>query len=197
MAERIYSVSQVNFYIKDLFQTDPMLRSIVVRGELSNVKYHTSGHIYFTLKDEKGQIAGVMFAGSRSTGLRFRMEEGQRVLVTGQVSVYERDGRYQIYARKIELDGIGRLYEQFEQLKAKLSEEGLFAQERKKPIPRFPERVGIVTAATGAAIHDIMTVAARRDPFVQLILSPAQVQGEGACHHCRQRRRLDRGPLGI
>ena len=180
MAERIYSVSQVNFYIKDLFQTDPMLRSIVVRGELSNVKYHTSGHIYFTLKDEKGQIAGVMFAGSRSTGLRFRMEEGQRVLVTGQVSVYERDGRYQIYARKIELDGIGRLYEQFEQLKAKLSEEGLFAQERKKPIPRFPERVGIVTAATGAAIHDIMTVAARRDPFVQLILSPAQVQGEGA-----------------
>ena len=111
MAERIYSVSQVNFYIKDLFQTDPMLRSIVVRGELSNVKYHTSGHIYFTLKDEKGQIAGVMFAGSRSTGLRFRMEEGQRVLVTGQVSVYERDGRYQIYARKIELDGIGRAAE--------------------------------------------------------------------------------------
>lgn len=178
--EQVYSVTQVNSYVKNLFVSDYALSHIYIKGEVSNCKYHSSGHIYFTLKDAKGAIACVMFAGSRQRGLKFRMVDGQSVVAGGNVSVYERDGRYQLYAKEIILDGAGALYEEYERLKQKLYEEGLFDHELKKPIPRFPKRVGIVTASTGAAIQDIKSIAARRNPFVQLVLYPAQVQGEGA-----------------
>lgn len=175
----VYSVRQVNAYIKNMFTQDFMLNRIYVRGEVSNCKYHTSGHIYFSLKDESGTIACVMFAGSRS-GLSFRMQSGQTVIVLGSVSVYERDGKYQLYAKEILLDGAGLLYERFEALKRELEEMGMFAPEYKQPIPAYVRRVGIVTAPTGAAVRDIMNIARRRNPYVQLILYPALVQGEGA-----------------
>ena len=175
----VYSVKQVNAYIKNMFTQDFMLNRIYVKGEVSNCKYHTSGHIYFSLKDESGAIACIMFAGQRS-GLSFRMQDGQQVIVLGTVTTYERDGKYQLYAKEIILDGAGLLYERFEALKKELSEMGMFAQKYKQPIPRFAKRVGIVTAPTGAAIRDIMNISARRNPYVQLILYPALVQGEGA-----------------
>ena len=156
-----------------------MLNRIYVKGEVSNCKYHTSGHIYFSLKDESGTIACVMFAGQRG-GLAFRMREGQQVVVFGGISVYERSGSYQLYAREIRLDGEGVLYERFQALKQELGEMGMFAPEYKKTIPSFVKTVGIVTAPTGAAIRDIMNISSRRNPFVQLILYPALVQGEGA-----------------
>ncbi len=175
----VYTVRQVNAYIKNMITQDFMLNRIYVRGEVSNCKYHTSGHIYFSLKDESGTIACVMFAGSRS-GLSFRMQSGQTVIVLGSVSVYERDGKYQLYAKEILLDGAGLLYERFEALKRELEEMGMFAPEYKQPIPAYVRRVGIVTAPTGAAVRDIMNIARRRNPYVQLILYPALVQGEGA-----------------
>lgn len=175
----VYTVKQVNAYIKNMFTQDFMLNRIYVKGEVSNCKYHTSGHIYFSLKDESGTMACVMFAGSRS-GLSFRMQEGQQVIVLGSVSVYERDGRYQLYAKEIILDGAGLLYEKFEALKRELQEMGMFAREYKQPIPAYVRTVGIVTAPTGAAVRDIINIATRRNPYVQLILYPAQVQGEGA-----------------
>lgn len=177
--EQIYSVSQVNNYIKNLFIRDYVLNRIYMKGEVSNCKYHTSGHIYFTLKDETGQMACVMFAGQR-TGLHFKLEEGQLVIVHGSISVYERDGKYQMYAREITLDGVGVLYERFDLLKRTLEAEGLFDPSMKKPIPTFPKKIGIVTAKTGAAIQDIINISTRRNPYVQLILYPAQVQGDGA-----------------
>lgn len=177
--EQIYSVSQVNNYIKNLFIRDYVLNHIYMKGEVSNCKYHSSGHIYFTLKDETGQMACVMFAGQR-TGLHFRLEEGQMVIVHGSISVYERDGKYQMYAREITLDGVGVLYERFEMLKKRLEAEGLFDASKKKSIPAYPKRIGIVTAKTGAAIQDIINISRRRNPYVQLILYPAQVQGDGA-----------------
>lgn len=176
----IYSVTQINLYIKNMFANDYLLKNVQVQGEISNVKYHPSGHIYFTLKEEGSAINGVMFKSSRMRGLDFTLENGQNVVITGSVSVYERDGRYQIYARQIVLDGTGNLYEAYERLKQKLYEEGLFEFEHKKEIPKFPKKVGIVTAKTGAAIQDIMNIARRRNPFVQLYLYPAIVQGEGA-----------------
>lgn len=179
MAGNVYTVKQVNAYIRNMFTQDFMLNRIYVKGEVSNCKYHTSGHIYFSLKDESGTIACVMFAGQRG-GLSFRMAEGQQVIVFGSVSVYERGGTYQLYARQIRLDGEGVLYEKFQALKKELEEMGMFAQEYKKPIPPFAMRVGVVTASTGAAVRDIMNVSRRRNPYVQLILYPAQVQGEGA-----------------
>lgn len=179
MARNVYSVKQVNAYIKNMFAQDYMLNCIYVKGEVSNCKYHTSGHIYFSLKDESGTIACVMFAGQRS-GLSFRMCEGQQVIVLGSVAVYERNGAYQLYAREIRLDGEGVLYERFQLLKRELSEMGMFAPEYKKPVPAFARRIGIVTAPTGAAVRDIMNIARRRNPYVQLILYPALVQGEGA-----------------
>ena len=179
MAGNVYTVKQVNAYIRNMFTQDFMLNRIYVKGEVSNCKYHTSGHIYFSLKDESGTIACVMFAGQRG-GLSFRMAEGQQVIVFGSVSVYERGGTYQLYARQIRLDGEGVLYEKFQALKKELEEMGMFAQEYKKPIPSFAMRVGVVTASTGAAVRDIMNISRRRNPYVQLILYPAQVQGEGA-----------------
>lgn len=179
MTGSVYTVKQVNAYIKNMFTQDYMLGRIYVKGEVSNCKYHTSGHIYFSLKDESGTIACVMFAGQRG-GLAFRMSEGQQVVVFGSVNVYERSGAYQLYAREIRLDGEGVLYERFRALKQELQEMGMFASEYKKPIPRYVKKVGIVTAPTGAAIRDIMNIARRRNPFVQLILYPALVQGDGA-----------------
>lgn len=176
----IYSVTQINLYIKNMFVNDYLLRNVQVKGELSNVKYHSSGHIYFTLKEEGSAINGVMFQSARRNGLDFTLENGQSVKVSGSVSVYERDGRYQIYAREIALDGRGNLYEAYEILKQKLYEEGLFEFDHKKEIPKFPKKIGIVTARTGAAIQDIMNIARRRNPFVQLYLYPAKVQGDGA-----------------
>ena len=175
----VYSVKQVNSYVKNMFSQDFMLNHIYVKGEVSNCKYHTSGHIYFSLKDESGTIACVMFASARS-GLSFRMQEGQNVIVLGFVSVYERDGKYQLYAKEIILDGAGALYERFEALKKELEEMGMFAAEYKQPIPRYVKSVGIVTAPTGAAVRDIINISKRRNPYVQLILYPALVQGEGA-----------------
>ena len=179
LKEQVYSVSQVNVYIKNMFIRETVLNNIYIKGEVSNCKYHSSGHIYFTLKDSKGQMSCVMFAGQRS-GLSFVMREGQSVIVLGSISVYERDGKYQLYAREILLDGFGALYEKYEKLKGKLEEEGLFSLEYKKAIPFYSNRIGIVTADTGAAIQDICNIAARRNPYVQLILYPARVQGEGA-----------------
>ena len=180
MAKNVYSVRQVNAYIKNMFVQDFMLNRIYVKGEVSNCKYHTSGHIYFSLKDESGAIACVMFAGERRTGLTFRMQEGQKVIVLGSVSVYERDGRYQLYAREILPDGEGDLYRRYEQLKRELEEMGMFSPEYKQPIPFYNRKIGIVTAPTGAAIRDIMNISRRRNPYLQLILYPALVQGEQA-----------------
>lgn len=175
----VYSVSQVNSYIKNMFAQDFALSRITVRGEVSNCKYHTSGHIYFTLKDGTGTLAAVMFAGQRK-GLSFQLQEGQQVVVTGSVDVYERDGKYQLYARKIEQEGRGDLYQRFLKLRDELEEMGMFAPEYKQPIPRYAKTVGVVTAPTGAAIRDIMNITNRRNPYVQLVLYPALVQGAGA-----------------
>ncbi|MDY2700132.1 MAG: exodeoxyribonuclease VII large subunit [Lachnospiraceae bacterium] len=177
--QNIYTVGQINSYIKNMFAQDFLLQELSVKGEVSNCKYHSSGHIYFTLKDGKGTISCVMFAGNRS-GLAFRMTEGMQVIVNGTIDVYERDGQYQLYAKKIRQDGAGELYERFERLKQDLLERGMFAPEYKKPIPRFVKNVGVVTAPTGAAVRDIINIATRRNPFVQIILYPAIVQGEAA-----------------
>lgn len=176
---RIYSVGQVNNYIRTMFDQDFMLNKIYIKGEVSNCKYHTSGHIYFSLKDESGTISCVMFAGQRK-GLGFAMKNGDKVVAGGSVSVYERDGKYQLYAREITLEGAGLLYERFLALKKELEEMGMFAPEYKQTIPVWAKKVGVVTAPTGAAVQDIRTVAGRRNPYVQLILYPALVQGEGA-----------------
>lgn len=156
-----------------------MLSRIYVRGEVSNCKYHTSGHLYFSLKDASGTIACVMFAGQRR-GLAFRMKDGDKVIVGGSVNVYERDGKYQLYAKEISLEGAGLLYERFLALKKELEEMGMFAPEYKQPVPFYVKRLGVVTAPTGAVIQDIRNVAYRRNPYVQIVLYPALVQGEGA-----------------
>ena len=179
MRKNIYPVGQVNKYIKNMFAQDFMLHLISIKGEVSNCKYHTSGHIYFTLKDKAGAMSAVMFAGN-AKNMTFRMKDGDQVVVTGSVEVYEKMGTYQIYARQIELDGEGNLYLRFEQLKKELEEMGLFAAEYKRPIPKYAGKIGVVTAQTGAAIQDIRNISGRRNPYVQLILYPALVQGEGA-----------------
>ncbi len=179
MENRVYTVSQINKYIKSIFVRDYALNHIYIKGEVSNCKYHTSGHIYFTLKDSKSQMPCVMFAGNRAT-LTFRLSEGQSVVVLGSIGVYERDGRYQLYADEIIPDGIGILYQRLEELKTELSEEGLFSEIYKKPVPAYCARIGIVTAPTGAAIQDIVNISHRRNPYAQLILYPALVQGQGA-----------------
>lgn len=175
----VYTVTQVNSYIKRMFSEDYALNNIMVKGEISNCKYHSSGHIYFTLKDAGAVMSGVMFLGNRS-GLKFQLKEGLKVIVAGRINIYERDGKYQIYANEITLDGEGDLYKKFEELKRELEEMGMFSPEYKKPIPRFASKVGIVTASTGAAIQDICNIASRRNPYVQLYLYSAKVQGEGA-----------------
>ncbi len=177
--KNVYSVGQVNRYVKNMFTQDFFLQKVYVKGEVSNCKYHTSGHIYFSLKDETGTISCVMFAGQRR-GLGFPMKDGDKVVVGGTVDVYERDGRYQLYAKEITLEGAGDLYERFLALKQELEEMGMFAQEYKQPIPPFVRKLGVVTAPTGAAVQDIRNVSLRRNPYLQIILYPALVQGEGA-----------------
>ncbi len=176
---KAYSVSQVNAYIKHMFSEDYLLRSLLVRGEVSNCKYHSSGHIYFTLKDASGTLACVMFAGRRR-GLSFLMKEGDQVIVSGTVDVYERDGRYQLYAMQIIRDGVGALNERYEQLKRRLEEQGMFDERYKQAIPAYIRTLGVVTAPTGAAVRDIINIAHRRNPYVKIILYPAIVQGDQA-----------------
>ena len=179
LKNRVYSVGQVNRYVKNMFVQDFFLQKLAVKGEVSNLKYHTSGHIYFSLKDETGVLSCVMFAGNRR-GLSFRMKDGDKIIAKGTVDVYERDGRYQLYVKEITLEGAGALYERFLALKQELEEMGMFAQEYKQPIPRFIKKLGVVTAPTGAAVQDIRNISLRRNPFLQIILYPALVQGEGA-----------------
>ncbi|MCD8224897.1 MAG: exodeoxyribonuclease VII large subunit [Clostridiales bacterium] len=180
-----------------MFAQDFALSRISVRGEVSNCKYHTSGHIYFTLKDEGASLAAVMFAGQRK-GLAFQLQNGQQVVVSGTIDVYERDGKYQLYARQIALDGRGDLFERFRRLRLELEEMGMFDAQYKQPIPRYARKVGVVTADTGAAIRDIVNVAGRRNPYVQLILCPAKVQGDGAAESIVSGiRRLDAMGLDV
>lgn len=175
----VYTVSQVTSYIRNMFTQDFALNRISIKGEVSNCKYHTSGHIYFTLKDGGAQIAAVMFA-KQAKDLDFHLAEGQEVVVSGTVDVYERDGRYQLYAKEIKREGRGDLFLRFEKLRDELEEMGMFDDCYKQPIPKYAKKIGIVTASTGAAIRDIMNITARRNPYVQLILYPALVQGEQA-----------------
>ena len=177
--EEVSTVSQVNMYIKNMFVRDYALRQLRVKGEISNCKYHSSGHIYFTIKDQSSQLSCVMFA-TYTRGLTFRMKEGQSVIVSGNISVYERDGKYQMYAMSVTLDGVVKLYEEYEKLKKRLLAEGLFDDSKKKKIPRFAQKIGVVTAQTGAVIQDIRNVSNRRNPYVQIILYPAKVQGKDA-----------------
>lgn len=177
--QKVYSVSQINTYIRNMFTQDFVLNRVSIRGEVSNCKYHTSGHIYFSLKDAGGVVSCVMFASARK-GLAFRMSDGQQVIADGAVSVYERDGKYQLYASRIRLDGAGVLYERYLELKQELEEMGMFAPEYKKRIPAYVRRLGVVTAPTGAAIRDIINISKRRNPGIEIVLYPAKVQGEGA-----------------
>ena len=193
----VYTVTQMNSYIKNMFRQDFVLSRISVKGEVSNCKYHTSGHIYFSLKDGQGVMSAIMFAGS-AKNLEFRLENGMQVIVSGRIDVYERDGKYQLYANAIEADGQGDLYKQFEALKKSYEEMGYFSPEYKRPIPSFSRRIGIVTAATGAAVHDIMNISYRRNPYVALYLYPALVQGEQAAESIAEGiRTLDEKNLDV
>ncbi|QRG69799.1 exodeoxyribonuclease VII large subunit [Brevibacillus choshinensis] len=174
--QNILSVSDLNRYIKMVLEKDPRLQDVWVRGEISNFTHHSSGHMYFTLKDNQSRIKVVMFA-SYNRFLRFLPKDGTKAIVRGSISAFERDGAYQLYAKEMQPDGLGSLYLAFEQLKEKLAVEGLFAAERKRPLPRFPKRVGVVTSPTGAAIRDICTTIRRRYPQAEIVLSPAVVQG--------------------
>lgn len=179
MAEA-FTVTQVNNYIKNIFSRDYVLNRISVKGEISNCKYHSSGHIYFTLKDQGAQLSCIMFASSRQSGLGFKLSDGQQVEATGQISVYEKSGSYQLYVRSCRLSGAGELYEKFLKLKEELNEMGMFDRLYKKQIPLYCRRIGIVTSPTGAAIRDIINVSKRRNPYAELVLYPALVQGEDA-----------------
>ena len=179
MLKNVYSVGQISSYITNMFAQDFMLQNISVKGEVSNCTYHSTGHIYFTLKDANGVLKGVMFSGKRRN-LQFRMKEGDQVIVTGAIESYKFSSQYQIIANSIELDGVGNLYLKLEELKRELEELGMFDEMYKRPIPKYAKRIGVVTSPTGAVIEDIRNVGFRRNPHVQIILCPAQVQGEGA-----------------
>ena len=179
MEQRFLTVNALTKYIKRKFDVDPHLQDVLVKGEISNFKQHSSGHMYFTLKDEKARILAVMFS-SYNKRMKFSPENGMKVLLRGDLTVYEPSGQYQIYVKEIQPDGIGDLYLAFEQLKEKLKREGLFAQEHKKQIPKFPNTVGVVTSPTGAAIRDIITTIKRRYPIAKIIIFPALVQGDQA-----------------
>ncbi len=184
--KRIFSVSEINKYIHRMFDQDYLLKSVTVGGEISNCKFDQRGHLYFSLKDEEGALSAVMYRFKQTKGLKCSLHNGMKCVVTGSISVYERSGAYQLYAEEIEEKGLGNLFEQFEALKKRLGDEGLFDQSHKKPIPKYAKRIGIVTASTGAVIHDIINVSRRRNPFVQLILCPAKVQGDGAAEDIAQ-----------
>lgn len=179
MLKNVYTVGQISEYIANMFVQDFMLKNIRIKGEVSNCTYHSTGHIYFTLKDSNGVLKGVMFAGNRKN-LQFRLKEGDQIIVTGAIESYKFSSQYQIIARSIELDGTGNLYLKLEELKKELEELGMFDEMYKRPIPKYAKRIGVVTSPTGAVIEDIRNVGFRRNPHVQIILCPAQVQGEGA-----------------
>lgn len=174
-----YTVSKVNSYIKNMFQTDFVLNRISVKGEVSNCKYHTSGHVYFTLKDSGGTLNCVMWR-SNAAKISFRIADGMQLIVTGKIDVYESSGTYQMYASDVKQDGTGDLFLKYQALKTELEEMGVFSDIYKKPVPKFCMRIGVATASTGAAVRDIMNIAARRNPYVQLYLYPTLVQGDGA-----------------
>ena len=174
-----FSVSDLNNYIKSIFENNRTLTSVSVRGEISNFVSHKSGHLYFSLKDADGQIRAVMFR-SRATTLKFIPESGMKVIIHGSVTVYPRDGSYQIYVSSMQPDGIGALYLAYEQMKSRLAEEGLFDEEHKKPIPSYPQKIGVITSPTGAAVRDIINVTGRRYPMAEIFIYPALVQGDGA-----------------
>ncbi len=178
-SKMILSVSQINEYIRALISRDEILSMVIVRGEISNLTFHRTGHIYFTLKDEGSVIKSVMFRSSVGR-VKFALKEGMNVIVYGRISVYPASGQYQLYAEDIQPDGIGALYIAYEQIKEKLAAEGLFDQSRKKPIPKLPATVGIITSPTGAAIHDMINVISRRFPLTKILLYPALVQGDNA-----------------
>lgn len=175
----IFSVTMLNEYIKNIFENNRTLSSVTVRGEISNFTNHRSGHLYFSLKDSDGQIRAVMFR-SRAQWLKFMPESGMKVIIHGSVTVYPRDGSYQIYVSSMQPDGIGALYLAYEQMKARLAEEGLFDDIHKKPIPMYPRRIGVITSPTGAAVRDIINVTGRRYPMADIYLYPALVQGAGS-----------------
>ena len=175
----IFSVTMLNEYIKNIFENNRTLSSVTVRGEISNFTNHRSGHLYFSLKDSDGQIRAVMFR-SRAQGLKFMPESGMKVIIHGSVTVYPRDGSYQIYVSSMQPDGIGALYLAYEQMKARLAEEGLFDDIHKKPIPMYPRHIGVITSPTGAAVRDIINVTGRRYPMADIYLYPALVQGAGS-----------------
>ncbi|MCL2838583.1 MAG: exodeoxyribonuclease VII large subunit [Oscillospiraceae bacterium] len=180
MEERVFfTVSQVNTYIKSIFEADKHLRDIIVKGEISNFKLHTSGHMYMSLKDDAGVLRAVMFKGSAGK-LQFTPQNGMKIIAHGRVAVYERDGQYQLYIDGMQPDGVGALHMAYEQLKAKLADEGLFDERHKKPLPKYPKKVGIVTASTGAAVRDVLNILSRRFKCADVLLYPVLVQGEGA-----------------
>ena len=163
----VYTVTQINSYIKNMFRQDFVLNHVFVKGEISNCKYHTSGHIYFTLKDESGTLSIVMFA-SNAAKLDFALQNGMQVEIEGRIDVYERDGKYQLYASKIKMNGEGDLHKKYEQLKKYFEEMGYFSKDYKRPIPRYAKKIGVVTAKTGAAVHDIITISKRRNPYISI-----------------------------
>ena len=175
----IYSITQINAYIQGRMNEDPMLAQVAVRGEISNYKLYPSGHHYFTLKDEQSALKCVMFKGN-AMSLRFRPASGMKVIALGRISVYPRDGQYQLYVSSMAMDGIGDLYAAFEALKKKLSQQGLFDPAKKKPIPKYPKTIGIVTSSAGAAVHDILRILRRRYPLCSVRLLPVRVQGAEA-----------------
>lgn len=175
----VYTVKQVNSYIKNMFKQDFLLNSVSVKGEISNCKYHTSGHIYFTLKDADAALSVIMFA-SQAAKLAFKLKDGMSVVVSGRVDVFDAAGKYQLYANTVQQEGIGELYQKFEQLKQYYEDMGYFAKEYKRPLPAFTKKLGVVTSKTGAAVQDIMNISKRRNPYIQIVLYPAYVQGEHA-----------------
>ena len=175
----VYTVKQVNSYIKNMFKQDFLLNSVSVKGEISNCKYHTSGHIYFTLKDADAALSVIMFA-SQAAKLVFKLKDGMSVVVSGRVDVFDAAGKYQLYANTVQQEGIGELYQKFEQLKQYYEDMGYFAKEYKRPLPAFTKKLGVVTSKTGAAVQDIMNISKRRNPYIQIVLYPAYVQGEYA-----------------
>mgnify|MGYP004487144015 FL=1 len=175
----VYTVKQVNSYIKNMFKQDFLLNSVSVKGEISNCKYHTSGHIYFTLKDADAALSVIMFA-SQAAKLSFKLKDGMSVVVSGRVDVFDAAGKYQLYANTVQQEGIGELYQKYEQLKQYYEDMGYFAKEYKRPLPAFTRKLGVVTSKTGAAVQDIMNISRRRNPYIQIVLYPAYVQGEHA-----------------
>lgn len=175
----VYTVKQVNSYIKNMFKQDFLLNSVSVKGEISNCKYHTSSHIYFTLKDADAALSVIMFA-SQAARLSFKLKDGMSVVVSGRVDVFDAAGKYQLYANTVQQEGIGELYQKYEQLKQYYEDMGYFAKEYKRPLPAFTRKLGVVTSKTGAAVQDIMNISRRRNPYIQIVLYPAYVQGEHA-----------------